>query len=428
MRTSNVLRLTALYLAVIAGSAIIFTNVALADECNHEPITLELKMLIKNNPQIEGLLEKTIATAAIVNADKTTNPVRNIDDYYKYIDRISKALPEDILLSYKKKEKKLPVHEQMIQGLCYIAFLVNRPLPELEDKGLFKNSIQYYEPFASWLRHFAIVWGQYLDTDASWNERIYQEIEADPEFNLGDGTYESEDNWHTFNQFFSRRLSLPSRRPIASPDDPAVIVSPADSVPQGEWPINADSKIEIKDGLKVKMMTYYSVHELLRSDSEYRDAFAGGVLTHNFLNVNDYHRYHFAVGGTVKEKGIIIRNTTADIAWDEEKGKYVPTDSIGWQFTHTHGYVIVDTGEYGLVALIPMGMSQVSSVNFEDTVKVGAELKKGGMLGYFLFGGSDFILLFQEKAGFELTAPMENETEYKHILMGEEYGRMGGAE
>ena len=63
----------------------------------------------------------------------------------------------------------------------------------------------------------------------------------------------------------------------------------------------------------------------------------------------------------------------------------------------TRGCVIIETEKYGLVALLPIGMSQVSSVNFEDTIKVGNAVKKGEMLGYFLFGGSDFIMLFQRK-------------------------------
>ena len=86
-----------------------------------------------------------------------------------------------------------------------------------------------------------------------------------------------------------------------------------------------------------------------------------------------------------------------------------------------------------------MGMAQVSSVNFEGDVEVGIIHKKGDMLGNFLFGGSDFVMLFQEKAGFEMTAPAENPvaansgegqghkvTTYKHGLVGEKYGVMNG--
>jgi len=42
-------------------------------------------------------------------------------------------------------------------------------------------------------------------------------------------------------------------------------------------------------------------------------------------------------------------------------------------------------------------------------------------LGNFLFGGSDFVILFQETAGFEITA-----TSGIHLLMGEKYGVMKG--
>ncbi|MCP4229930.1 MAG: phosphatidylserine decarboxylase [bacterium] len=372
------------------------------------------------------MLEKSIAEAKTANPDIATNPVQSLPQYYDFIDRASEALPEDVL----KTSSGFTMRDQMLQGLCYCYFLVDRPLSELEDKGLFKNTIQYYEPFSSWLRHFAVIWGLYLGTEDSWNEEIYQEIYDAPEFGLQKDWYESPSNWHTFNRFFSRYLSSPSVRPIASPDDPTVVTSPADSVPQGIWPIDSDSNIVVGDGegLKVKLATYYSVHDLLRSDSEYRDAFANGVLTHTFLNVNDYHRYHFAVGGTIKEEAILTRNVALGVSWSDEESKYVPIDSTGWQFSQTLGYVIVDKGEYGLVALIPMGMAQVSSVNFEDDVKVGTVITKGDMLGNFLFGGSDFIMLFQKEAGFEITAPMENETEYKHILMGEEYGRMGSTE
>ena len=119
-------------------------------------------------------------------------------------------------------------------------------------------------------------------------------------------------------------------------------------------------------------------------------------------------------------------------------GKYVPIDSTGWSFprpaVRNSGY-----GEIWASVVIPMGMAQVSSVNFEDAVKVGTTHNKGSMLGNFLFGGSDFVMLFQDKAGFEITAAPEDTTvtksapgqerrvkTYKHLLMGEEYGVMRG--
>ena len=74
---------------------------------------------------------------------------------------------------------------------------------------------------------------------------------------------------------------------------------------------------------------------------------------------------------------------------------------------------------------MPIAMSQVSSVNFEDTVKIGAKVKKGDMMGCFLFGGSDIIMLFQKKAGFKMASKPDKDGRYQHINTGEFYGKMG---
>jgi phosphatidylserine decarboxylase len=311
--------------------------------------------------------------------------------------------------------------DQILQSICYFYFLVDQPLTQLENMSLFNNTIQYYEPFSVWLRSFADTWGMFLDTEDSWNNETYQQFYDDPIYGLQGPWYESSSNWSTFNRFFSRYLASPDQRPIASSNDTSVVVSPADSVPQGTWPIANNSTILVDGGLKVKLGRYFNIEDLLGNDSEYKDAFADGVLTHTFLNVNDYHRYHFAVGGKIVDNRSITQNVVLEVEWNSTGKKYDPIDSTGWQFSQTRGYVIVDTGEYGLVALIPMGMAQVSSVNFEKGVVVGSDHEKGDMLGNFLFGGSDFVMLFQKQAGFELTA-----TPGVHILMGEKYGVMKG--
>jgi phosphatidylserine decarboxylase len=166
---------------------------------------------------------------------------------------------------------------------------------------------------------------------------------------------------------------------------------------------------------------------LIGDGSAYKDAFANGTLTHTFLDVNDYHRYHFPLDGTIKEVRIIQSDDTVGgiTTWDAKTKKYVlDANTPGWQNIETRGCVIVETKKYGLVALLPIGMSQVSSVNFEDTIKIGKTFKKGDMLGYFLFGGSDFVLLFQSKVDFKLTVPKEGDGAYKHVYMGEEYGKL----
>lgn len=46
------------------------------------------------------------------------------------------------------------------------------------------------------------------------------------------------------------------------------------------------------------------------------------------------------------------------------------------------------------------------------------------MLGYFLFGGSDFVILFQSEFDFKMTVKQDDNGNYKHVLTGEEYGKL----
>jgi len=380
-----------------------------AEKVHHKPITLKLINLLKKHPEIKTMLERSLVEAKKINPDPETNPAQSLSELFNYLDQAVEKLPDTRIGS----------------DIHYLTFLADQPVPELKGKGLFKNALQYYTPFASWMRDFAIARGAFLNSEKSWNEKIYQEFYNDQRFGLQNNWYEDPSNWKTWNQFFSRYLRSPEARPIVSPDDPSVVIAPADSIPQGVWKIDKNSKIMAEKGLKVKNDTYFCIADLLGKGSKYKNAFAGGILTHSYLSPFDYHRYHFAVGGVVKEKKIIPGNVACPSKWNAEKQTYDAVDLMGWQFTQTRGYVIVDTGKYGLVALIPVGMDLVSSVNFEDKVKVGATFKKGDMLGTFLFGGSDFIMIFQEKAKFEITAPKEGPM-YKHLLMGEKYGVMKG--
>lgn len=385
----------------------------------HELITQELISMVNHNEELKTLLEKSIAKAAVVNPDRSTNPVQSLEEYYDFIDWASKTLPWSILPGV---EENFPLlYDQIDQSLDYFYFLNDQSLEELEGKGMYNSSVQYLEPYRSWMISFTAGWGEFLNTTASWSDEYYQAARADERFLLQDDTYESPENWKTFNQFFARYLSSPDKRPIAGAGDDSIFTSPADSTPQGVWKISDDNQIIHKDGVVIKSGTFTSIAQLLHG-SAYAEAFAGGTLTHTFLDVNDYHRYHFPVSGTVKEVVMIPADDAVGgtVYWDGELGRYrLDADTPGWQNIETRACVIVETEEYGLVAILPIAMSQVSSVNFEDTVVPGAKVEKGDMLGCFLFGGSDIVMLFQKGVDFTLTAK-----EGVHLLMGEEYGRL----
>ena len=384
--------------------------------------TKELIQLVENNPEIKSMLISSLENARQINSDKTTNPAQNLDEYYDFVSYCETAMPWTL----QRKPKYSEIFNNTFQSICYFYFLVDQPLKELEGKGHFKNSLQYNEPFASWLVSFSKSWGRYLNTEDSWNDEYYQMVLNDTAFGLQKGWYEVPSNWKTYNEFFGRYLRSPEERPIADPENNSVVVSFADSEPQGVWAIDSSSDIISNEGVPVKSATLRSIVRLIGEDSKYKDAFANGTFTHSFLNVNDYHRYHFPLSGIVKEVRIIqgINATGGSLSWDAKNNRYAfDPSSIGWQTIETRGCVILENEDYGLVALLPIGMATVGSVNFEESVKVGTKVKKGDMLGYFLFGGSDFIMVFQDIVNFTLDAPMQDNGEsYKHLLMGERLG------
>lgn len=98
----------------------------------------------------------------------------------------------------------------------------------------------------------------------------------------------------------------------------------------------------------------------------------------------------------------------------KEDGTFEAEDGIGFQLTQTRGMIVIESA-VGYVAVVAVGMGHVSSVNI--TVEEGTRLAKGEEFGYFSFGGSDMVLLFEANR-VELTAQ-----EGVHYKMGEVIGR-----
>ncbi len=391
---------------------------------SYSSATRELIALVDGNPQLKSLLEKAIAKGAEINPDRKSNPAQTLSEYYDFVEWAAHAMPWTVI----SQPEGTDIFKRIDQSLNYFFFINDIPLEELDGQSLYNNSLQYYEPYRSWLKTFAKAWGAYLDSEKSWNQSYYDIVAKEDTFGISKGWYEDASNWKTFNQFFSRKLISPSVRPIASPEDNSVVVSPADACTQGVWQIDDEGYIvqANKPGVQIKSKKFSSIAELVGPNSQYREAFNGGTLTHSFLNVYDYHRYHFPMSGKVKEVNIIDADYAVGgtITWNKETKKYeLFCDTPGWQSIETRGCIILETPDYGDVALLPIGMMPVTSINWVPGIKVGAEVTKGQELGYFLFGGSDFVILFQEGISFELKPKP-----FSHQLMGEELGRLSTQE
>ena len=63
----------------------------------HEPITEQLIVMVEHNPEIKGMLLRSIDMAKKRNPDKITNPAQTLEEYYTFVDWAAKAMPWTIL-------------------------------------------------------------------------------------------------------------------------------------------------------------------------------------------------------------------------------------------------------------------------------------------------------------------------------------------
>ena len=333
----------ALLLAVPIGGA------RAADD--HQPVVYEFLGLMDSRPDL-----RVAINAAIERAD--LKEIRDMNAFVDYLD--------DLVIF-------VPTEREVVPECLKFYYIVN------QAPG---NALNKDEQFSAWMKALVQAWGSFLDTPAS-AAGIDTFLDA-TSYNMDD-YIEGPSGWQTFNQFFAREVKS-GRRPIAEPRNDRVIVSPADAVFMGQWPIDEYSNITVKG-------VNWAIAELL-DGSPYKDAFKGGIYTHSFLYIDDYHRYHVPVAGTVKE----VRNISGKVFMDvfrEDDGTLNVVDGDTYQFNQERGLVIIDSPEVGLVAVLPIGMAYVSSVNL--TTEVGAELRKGDQFGYFMFGGSDIVMVFQDR-------------------------------
>ena len=70
------------------------------------------------------------------------------------------------------------------------------------------------------------------------------------------------------------------------------------------------------------------------------------------------------------------------------------------------------------MAMMPVGMSQICFCNWLPMLKVGDHIEQGQEMGYFLFGGSDIVMIFQKDV--EVTLLHDGD----QLLMGQDYAKL----
>ncbi|CAI6340956.1 unnamed protein product [Periconia digitata] len=189
----------------------------------------------------------------------------------------------------------------------------------------------------------------------------------------------STSEFKSFNEFFYRALK-PGARPCSAPDDPRVIVSPADcrSV--------VFNTLESAQAIWVKGREF-TLQRLL-GDAYPEDAkrYVGGSLGIFRLAPQDYHRFHIPVDGVMDEPKTI-------------EGEYYTVNPMAIRSAldvygeNVRIVVPIDSVAHGRVMVICVGAMMVGSTVI--TRKKGEQVKRAEELGYFKFGGSTLLLLFE---------------------------------
>lgn len=213
--------------------------------------------------------------------------------------------------------------------------------------------------------------------------------------------------YKTFNEFFFRALK-PEARPIAEGERVAVL--PAD----GRHLVFPN--VETSGGFYVKGATF-TLAELFAEDRkpeaarELAPKFAGGAMLISRLCPVDYHRYHFPVSGIPSEPRLIN-------GWLYSVSPVALRQNLHYLVQNKRVLTLIESPVFGTVAMFEVGATNVGSIR--QTFVPQRAMTKGEEKGFFAFGGSCVITLFQRgRIRFDADF-LERSAEFTEV-----YARMG---
>lgn len=209
--------------------------------------------------------------------------------------------------------------------------------------------------------------------------------------------------FESFNDFFYRKLK-PGTRKIEEG-----LVSP------GDGKILAFKNVSEVNTFFVKGEKF-TLKEFLQDDSlaeKYNDS----SLVILRLAPNDYHRYHFPYEGIPSESKSVegVYYSVSPISLEKKFTKVLTKNK--------KEICRLKTRDRGEILIIPVGATMVGSLN--STFQPESLVKKGEEMGYFAFGGSTVVLLFNPNS-FELDRDLIENTKNQFetsVKMGEKIGK-----
>ena len=195
-------------------------------------------------------------------------------------------------------------------------------------------------------------------------------------FNIDEGEFKDPvSSFQSFNDFFIRQLK-PSARPITNGNDVAII--PAD----GRYRVFQN--IHFEEGFLVKGQKF-SLEALLK-DKKLAHKYDQGSLIIARLAPVDYHRFHFPFN-CIPEESRLINGTLYSV------NPIALAQNIDILTENKRMITPLKTQQFGTVLYIEVGATYVGSIH--QTFTAGKHYAKGDEKGYFSFGGSCILILFE---------------------------------
>lgn len=210
--------------------------------------------------------------------------------------------------------------------------------------------------------------------------------------------------FRSFNEFFYRALK-PDARPISPGENIAVF--PADGRHLAFQDIQAAAGFYVK-GAK------FSFAELF-ADEATAEKFAGGAMLISRLCPVDYHRFHFPVSGTPGDSRLIN-------GWLYSVSPVALRLRLKYLIENKREVTLIETPQFGTVAMIEVGATNVGTIR--QSFVPGRAMQKGDEKGFFAFGGSCVITVFQRgRIRFDADVLKQSEQQIEtYAKMGDRLG------
>lgn len=378
-----------------------FDTVLKADKKEYAPCIKKLDKFIEENEVVKYLVRNA--------CDENLNI---IDTYGRKAEGvpIPRIKDKDTLLhgfNYILTEAPQFVNNDLV-GLPFSAFVVGID-PTLSGTTLFRLPM-FNEKMGAILED----WNKFLATPASnvgfrveGQQWLSDAAKKQYDFPIWKKDSETLPYWKSWNSFFTRTFKEPAKmRPIADPASNQTVICPNDGS-LFRW----DANIAKNDVFWFKDMNY-SLEDILSSSVPEQqkvidqhglvDLFEGGYIFQTYLNPYNFHRWWVPVNGEVLFDPITIPGCFFNKLVIPDFGGATTASLPYLAQVNARGLIVIKTKDYGHVCCIPLGMSEVSSIEFDPAMKKGAKVKKGQEMGMFNYGGSSFAIIYEKLPNKEL--------------------------